>query len=128
MRVIALFIAMISCTVLANLLLKAGAHPSASEPLLFGQVSWKLIAGLSVFGCAALLYASVLRSVPLNVAQSFASAQFIAVIVASSLVLAEPIPLSRWLGIGLIAAGILVVAATYNVEHEQRVAETQSSR
>ena len=120
------FIAMITCTVVANLLLKAGARPVPSEPLLFGAFSWKLVAGLGVFACAALLYAWVLRWVPLNVAQSFASAQFVAVILASALVLAEPIPVSRWLGIGLIAAGILVVAVSYKSEDIQATSEIEA--
>jgi drug/metabolite transporter (DMT)-like permease len=120
------FIAMIACTVVANLLLKAGARPVPSEPLLFGVFSWKLVAGLGVFACAALLYAWVLRWVPLNVAQSFASAQFVAVILASALVLAEPIPVWRWLGIGLIAAGILVVAVSYDSDEIHAASEIEA--
>jgi hypothetical protein len=57
-----------------------------------------------------LFYARVLRLLPLNVAQSYAAAQFIAVILASKLILGEPIPLARWAGISLIAAGIIVGA------------------
>ena len=65
--------------------------------------------GLCIFAIAALIYAWLLQWVPLNVAQSLAAAQFIAVILASSLVLSEGIPLRRWAGILLIATGILVV-------------------
>ena len=45
-------------------------------------------------------------------AQAFAATQFIAVILASSLLLSEPIPFARWIGIGLIACGIAVVGTT----------------
>ena len=49
---------------------------------------------------------------PLNIAQSFAAIQFIAVILASTLVLSEPIAIPRWIGIALIAIGIVIVGLT----------------
>jgi undecaprenyl phosphate-alpha-L-ara4N flippase subunit ArnE len=100
---------MIACTVIANLLLKSGAAAAVTGSGMGAVVNWRIVAGLAAFGLAGLLYAIVLRWLPLNVAQSFAAAQFIAVIVASSLVLAEPISPAQWLGIALIAAGILTV-------------------
>jgi drug/metabolite transporter (DMT)-like permease len=59
-----------------------------------------------------LIYAWILAFLPLNVAQSFTAAQFIAVILASAVFLSEPIPVARWLGIALIFVGILVVSLT----------------
>lgn len=109
MQVVLGLIAMIAFTVAANLLMKVGAERTAS-PLLLGVFSWTTIAGLAAFGIAGLVYAWVLKSLPLNVAQSFTAAQFIAVILASRIVLSEPIPAARWLGIALIALGILLVA------------------
>jgi multidrug transporter EmrE-like cation transporter len=53
-----------------------------------------------------------LRQVPLNVAQVFAAAQFVGVVMAAGLVLGEPISLARWLGIGCICFGIVLVALT----------------
>jgi drug/metabolite transporter (DMT)-like permease len=44
------------------------------------------------------------------VAQSVTAAQYIAVILASAVVLAEPISGPRWVGIALIACGIAIVA------------------
>jgi drug/metabolite transporter (DMT)-like permease len=109
MSALAPLLAMILCTVLANLLMKAGADDPPS-PLLLGYLSWRTVCGLAAFGCAGLFYARVLRFLPLNVAQSYGAAQFIAVILASKLVLGEHIPLARWAGISLIAAGMIVVA------------------
>jgi multidrug transporter EmrE-like cation transporter len=109
MTAIAALVTMIGCTVVANLLLKAGSG-DAPSPVLLGIFSWRTIGGLAAFACAGLVYTRVLRFLPLNVAQSYAAAQFVAVILGSRLVLGEAIPAARWLGISMIVLGILVVA------------------
>ncbi len=106
-----LIVAMISCTVAANLMMKLGAGDPASS-LLLGLISWRTFFGLAIFGGAAMLYTLVLRVLPLNVAQAFAAAQFVAVIFAAAMILGEPIGALRWLGIALIAAGIAIVASS----------------
>ena len=110
MKIFLSFTAMISFTVIANLLMKSAALMDASratwwEPFL----NWRLLAGFVSFGVAAVIYALLLKVLPLNVAQSFASAQFVAVILASAIVLSEPISPAQWVGIALIACGIAVV-------------------
>lgn len=104
------FTAMISFTVMANLFMKIGAdslNPEASLWVRF--LSWRLLLGLACFGCAALIYIAILGWLPLNVAQSFAAAQFVAVVVASRLILFERIGPIQWCGILLIAVGIAIV-------------------
>jgi undecaprenyl phosphate-alpha-L-ara4N flippase subunit ArnE len=110
MKAAAPLLAMILCTVAANLMMKVGAQDVPS-PVLLGLLSWRTVGGLAAFGCAGLFYAAALRHLPLNVAQSYAAAQFIAVIVASKLVLGESVPVARWIGISMIMAGILIVAS-----------------
>ncbi|PYX56888.1 MAG: hypothetical protein DMG76_13490 [Acidobacteria bacterium] len=111
MKIVLTFLAMISFTVAANLLLKTGAVAGGPEP--GGQfthlVNWRVFLGLVSFGLAACFYILVLQWLPLNVAQSFAAAQFIAVILASTWILSEPIGTSQWVGISLIALGISIV-------------------
>lgn len=109
MRTAVTLVAMIACTVVANLLLKSGAAAAVTGSGMSAVVNWRIVAGLAAFGLAGVLYAIVLRWLPLNVAQSFAAAQFVAVIFASAIVLSEPISPGQWLGIALIAAGILMV-------------------
>ena len=109
------FAAMIGFTVAANLMLKLGADVPKTERFLFGMLGWKSMAGLALFGCSGVVYAFLLRQVPLNVAQSFTAAQFVGVIVAASLVLGEPISPARWLGIACICLGIFVVGLTAHV-------------
>lgn len=111
-RTLAGFLAVVACTVGANLLLKLGAAAPPAERVFLGIFGWKSAAGLALFGCGGLLYAVLLRRVPLNLAQVFAAAQFIGIVVAADLVLDEPISPSRWLGILFISAGILVSGLT----------------
>ena len=70
-------------TVAANLMLKLGAGVPQAERILFGALGWKSVAGLALFGCGGLLYAILLRRVPLNLAQVFASAQYVGVVAAA---------------------------------------------
>ncbi len=102
---------MIAFTVIANLLLKTGAvmGREAGGEWWTQLANWRVAAGFGSFAVAALFYTVLLRTVPLNVAQSFTAAQFIAIVLASALVLAEPITGIRWVGMALIAGGIVVV-------------------
>lgn len=110
MKTFLAFIAMITFTVMANLLMKTGADSLSAEGSFWARlISWRLLLGLTFFGCAALIYIAILSWLPLNVAQSFASVQFVAVILASWLVLSEPIGSVQWGGIVLISAGIAIV-------------------
>jgi drug/metabolite transporter (DMT)-like permease len=106
------FAAMIVFTVVANLMLKLGAGAPEAQRILFGILGWKSMAGLALFGCGGVVYAFLLRRVPLNVAVSFTAAQFVGVIIAASLVLGEPISPARWLGIACISFGIVLVGLT----------------
>jgi drug/metabolite transporter (DMT)-like permease len=71
--------------------------------------------GLALFGCGGIVYAFLLRRMPLNIAQVFTSTQFVGVFVAASLVLGEPISAARWLGIACISFGIALVGLTANI-------------
>jgi drug/metabolite transporter (DMT)-like permease len=103
--------AMIGFTVAGNLMLKLGAGAPEAERV-FGLLGWKSVAGLGLFGCSGIVYAFLLRRVPLNIAQVFTSAQFVGVVLAASLVLGEPISPARWVGIACIGFGIAVVGLT----------------
>jgi drug/metabolite transporter (DMT)-like permease len=109
MRIALSFIIMITFTVIANVFMKLGATVPMADRPIFGLVAWQSCAGIAMFGGAVIVYSVLLQWLPLNVVQSFAASQFIAVIAASAYFLAEPISLGRWIGILLIAAGILTV-------------------
>jgi drug/metabolite transporter (DMT)-like permease len=111
MRAALVIVGMFTFTVIANLLLKMGAVSGRDAGGTWWNqlLNWRIAAGFASFAAAALFYTVLLRSVPLNVAQSFTAAQYVAVILASALVLSEPISAMRWLGIFLIAGGIAIV-------------------
>ncbi len=113
MKIVLTYLAMISLTVIANLLLKTGAVAEDATKW-FGFLNIWIIGGLAAFGTSALFYILVLKWLPLHVAQSFAAMQFIAVILASSLVLQEPITPLRWIGIVIIFIGILVIGQSWS--------------
>jgi len=113
-KTLAGFLAVVAFTITANLILKLGAGASEAERV-FGLLGWKSVAGLALFGCGGIVYAFLLRRVPLNIAQVFTSAQFVGVSVAASLMLGEPISTARWLGIARISLGLALVGATMNV-------------
>jgi drug/metabolite transporter (DMT)-like permease len=106
------FATMVACTVAANLMLKVGAEVPASDRIVFGILGWKSVAGLALFGIGGLVYSVVLRSVPLNIAQAFTSSQYVGVVLAASFILREPISPTRWIGLGCICFGILLVSAS----------------
>jgi drug/metabolite transporter (DMT)-like permease len=115
MRIALGFVLMIGLTAAGNILMKLGASvPLAQRPIL-GLVAWQSCAGIAIFAAAVTVYAVLLQWLPLSVAQSFAALQFVAVILASSWILGESISLPRWIGIALIAVGIVTVGVSGRV-------------
>jgi multidrug transporter EmrE-like cation transporter len=108
------FGAMIVFTVAAKPMLKLGAGvPQVRR--VFGLLGWKPVAGLALFGCGGIVYAFLLRRMPLNIAQVFAAARFLGVVIAGCLVLGEAISPTRWLRIACISFGIILVGLTTSV-------------
>jgi drug/metabolite transporter (DMT)-like permease len=106
------FVAMISLTIAGNLMLKLGAEVPLSDRIFLGLLGWRSAAGLALFGCGGIVYALLLRRVPLNLAQVFAAMQFVGVAVAASVVLGESISPLRWIGIAFICCGIALAGLT----------------
>lgn len=108
-----LILVSMSCTVAGNLLLKVGVqHPGVSAVWPFSLLNGRTLLGALSFCFAMVFYMMVLKRTALNLAQSIFALQFVLVIIAANVVLDEPIGLQRWLGIGLIAAGLFVVSLT----------------
>ncbi|MCH2161923.1 MAG: EamA family transporter [Phycisphaerales bacterium] len=111
MMILVTAILTVGLTVAANLLLKRGASEPTS-PALLGLIGWRTLGGFAAFGFALIAYTILLKYVDLHFAASLTSAKFICVVLAAWMVLGERINGQQWIGMGLIAIGILVVSLT----------------
>jgi len=106
-------IAAMFCTVAGNLLLKTGVqHRGVGDVWPFSLLNLQTFLGAVVFSLAMIFYMMVLKRMSLNLAQSIFALQFVLVIIAANVFLGEPIGWLRWLGIAMIAAGLLVISFT----------------
>jgi len=96
--------------ILGNVFLKLGARATANRTIFLGFFGWETLVGICCFAAAVLLYAWALKALPLHIAQSIATLQFAGAITAAAIIFGEDITPSKWLGIGLICAGLMVVA------------------
>jgi multidrug transporter EmrE-like cation transporter len=69
-----------------------------------------VLLGLALYGVGALAWIVVLRRMDLSHAYPFLALNFVLIALVSRFVLGESLPPMRWLGIGVICAGILLVA------------------
>ena len=105
-------------TAAANVLMKKamttpGISPGISLDLVRSLLTnTSLWGGLVSYAVALAMYLALLARVPLNVATSIASLNFVVVLLASRLVLGEPIPSLRYLGFACILLGMYVVSLT----------------
>ncbi|HBY94942.1 MAG: hypothetical protein M5U01_18880 [Ardenticatenaceae bacterium] len=66
--------------------------------------------GFLLYGVGALAWVVVLSRLDLSYAYPFLALNFVLVAIVSQVVLSESVPMVRWLGIGCICVGILLVA------------------
>lgn len=69
-----------------------------------------VLLGLFLYACGALAWIAVLRRMDLSYAYPFLALNFVLITLVSRFFLGEDVPLLRWMGIGVICMGILVVA------------------
>ena len=77
--------------------------------LLVLRSPWVLL-GLMMYGIGALSWVLVLSRLDLSIAYPFLALNFVLVALISWLLLGESIPGLRWVGIGCICVGILLIA------------------
>lgn len=69
-----------------------------------------VFAGLLFYAMSTLLWLAALSKCSLNFAYPFTAVTFVLVIILSALVLKEPIPLTRIIGISIIIGGVFIVS------------------
>lgn len=115
---IVIIISSVALAAVAQLTLKAGMDrvgaPEGGTVALFkGAAAQPLVwLGLLLFGLSALVWLIVLSKTKLSFAYPFASLTYVFILLVDRFVLREAVPAARWAGVGLIVAGIIVVATT----------------
>lgn len=69
-----------------------------------------VLLGLGLYGVGALAWIAVLSRLNLSLAYPFLALNFVLIVMVSRFVLGESVPTLRWLGVGVICLGILLVA------------------
>ena len=89
-------------------LLKLGADGGAN--FVAQVLDPRSLIGLVLYGGAALLYMLALRRIPVSVALPCTAAGYIAVVVLGHFLFAEPITVQKLAALGLICAGVALLA------------------
>lgn len=103
----ALLLGAIAVSMSGQVLLKSGAGAST---LLAQLLTWQTIVGLGLYGIAAMLYIVALRRIPLSVALPSTALSYIAAAMIGHFVFGEPLGPLHLGGIGLIGAGVVLLA------------------
>jgi multidrug transporter EmrE-like cation transporter len=104
----AVLAAAIATSMAGQALLKAGA---GAADFLAQLRDARTLAGLALYAVAALLYIAALRRIPLSVALPCTAASYVAALLIGHYAFAEPLGAVQLAAIGLIAAGVLLLAA-----------------
>ncbi|WP_270938090.1 DMT family transporter [Falsiroseomonas oryzae] len=104
----------IATSLVGQVLLKVGASGSvaASAGFLDQLFRWQTIIGLGAYGGAALLYIIALRKIPMSVALPCTAASYVVIALIGWAVFGESLGVQKMLAIGLICAGVVLLATT----------------
>ena len=90
-----------------QVLLKSG---SRAETVLAQILDWHTLIGLTLYGCAAMLYIFALRKIPLSVAMPATAISYIVAALVGHYGYGEPFGAMHVGGMVLIVSGVLVLA------------------
>ncbi len=103
----AALVAAIATSMAGQALLKAGAGAAGFVAQLLDP---RTIAGLGLYGGAALLYIVALRRIPLSVALPCTAISYIAAVLIGHYAFGEPVTRLHAAGVGFIAIGVVMLA------------------
>ncbi|MFZ5917858.1 MAG: EamA family transporter [Chloroflexota bacterium] len=120
---VALVVISVLLGVLGQLLLKMGltqVGPLESEGGIGGLIkvgirvfsNVKVIGGFAAYGISSLFWLAVLSKINLSLAYPMLALNYVLVPLTAWLFLGEQIPSLRWLGIGVIIVGVVVISRT----------------
>ncbi len=107
------------CEVVGQVLFKRGVDAIDAREAHFGIRSFlralrsrEIWGGILVHVIEFALWIEILGQLPLSVAFPLESVTYVALLAATRVFLREVIPTRRWIGVGMICAGIVVLGAT----------------
>jgi multidrug transporter EmrE-like cation transporter len=86
---------------------------NAADTIVRATKEPRLWLGLVLFGVSAAFWLVVLSRVPLSVAYPFVGMSYVLVVLLSRFVLHEHVPPSRWVGVVVVAAGIVIIGLSF---------------
>lgn len=105
---------LIFATMLASgqILFKSAANyinEHINEGILIAALSWQMLAAVTVYASATILWIYILTRIPLSVAYPFSLAGSAIVVIASSLIYSEPMTIKYIIGISMIFGGLILI-------------------
>ncbi len=99
----------VAATVVGQGLLKAGVGVGSFVAQL---LDWRTLAGLLIYGSAAIFYIAALRRIPLSVALPCTALSYLLVALVGHFAFHEPLGPQRLAGLAVIGVGVLLLAAS----------------
>ncbi len=111
----ALFVVGVLMSAVGGILLKLGAAQiQYQEGILNATLqmafSWKILGGMLMYFIPVLIWIFMLKKIDLSYLQPLFSLMYVATPILSIFVLNEHVPNLRWLGIGVVVIGVLIIA------------------
>lgn len=76
--------------------------------------NWPIVAGFACYGLSTILYLQVLAQLELSLAYPTVSLGYVLVIIMSRLLFKEVVSPQRWMAVGIICLGVLLVGLGAN--------------
>lgn len=109
MRFVLIFIPIIIASI-GQIILKSGMNQVGKFNLLKVFLNPLVLLGLFFYASSAVLWLLVLSKEKLSFVYPLVAASYVLTILLAKFILKEPVPTLRWIGLGIIIVGILVVA------------------
>ena len=113
--VASLWLSVLICAI-AHLILRASAR-GLSENVEIAAIAGVAI-GLIVYGSGTVLWILCLRRLELSFAYPASALQLVLVYLGATAFLGETIPIQRWIGVGVIVAGIAILSKSERRNHD----------
>lgn len=111
MRFVLIFIPIILAAV-GQLILKIGMNQLPKFNLIKAFTHPTVLLGLFFYGASLILWLTVLSKEKLSFVYPLVAFSYVVTVVLSKVILKEPVPTLRWVGLFVIIIGILIIAKT----------------